>query len=209
MNADPLARWYRWIEYAAFGRALEHHRFLYLGHLVSAHSILILGEGDGRTLDRVLKIARHAHIDVVESSAQMIALASQRIGADPRVRFHHHDAANITWLPAKYDAVVTSFFLDCFDESTARSIVHGLAQSLTPDGLWLINDFAIPPNGWCHWHARAWIATMYFFFRWTTGLRVNKLPPIDVLLHDAGLRPVTSEVSSDGLIVSQIWRKPE
>lgn len=205
MNVDPLARWYRWIEYAVFGGVLEHHRFIFFDRLAAARSILILGEGDGRSLARVLDIAPHAEIDVVESSARMIGLAKGRVVGNGRVHFHQHDAANMTWPPAKYDAIVTSFFLDCFDEATARRIIERLAQSLRPQGLWLVNDFAIPPSGWRRGHARAWIAAMYLFFRVTTGLRTNRLPPIDALLEQAGLRQVESVSSDDGMIVSQVW----
>lgn len=209
MNADPLARWYRFIEYAAFGRALEHHRFLYLDRLRDARKILVMGEGDGRSLARLLELAPQAEIDVVESSARMIELAQSRVASNSRVRFIHQDAATITWPQDSYDAVTTSFFLDCFDEPTACEIVERLAQSLTPGGLWLMNDFAIPPSGWRHWHARAWIAAMYHFFRLTAGLRANKLPPIDVILNDAGLRLTESQTTFRGMIVSQVWCKPD
>ena len=33
MNADPLARWYRFIEYAAYGRSLERSRYIFLDRL--------------------------------------------------------------------------------------------------------------------------------------------------------------------------------
>ena len=52
MKIGRLARWYRWIEYAAFGRVLERRRFAFLPHIASARHMLILGEGDGRTLER-------------------------------------------------------------------------------------------------------------------------------------------------------------
>jgi ubiquinone/menaquinone biosynthesis C-methylase UbiE len=207
MNADPLAPWYRFIEYAAFGQVLEHHRFLYLDRLTNARKILVMGEGDGRSLARLLEIAPHAQMEVVESSARMIALAQRRVGANPRVAFRQQDATTMTWPPATYDAVITSFFLDCFDEATARTLVRRLAQSLTPGGLWLMNDFAIPPGGWQHWRARIWIGIMYRFFRVTTGLQANKLPPINTILIDAGLRLRESRSSPARMIVSQIWKR--
>src|SRR5262249_34847043 len=43
MNCDRLARAYRWLEYAVFGRALEHRRTAFLGELSEAQRILALG----------------------------------------------------------------------------------------------------------------------------------------------------------------------
>ena len=89
MNADGLAAWYRWIEYAAFGRALERSRFEFLNRLAGARRILILGEGDGRTLSSLSRVAGEARIDLVELSAGMIALARADVGSQvaDRVRF--------------------------------------------------------------------------------------------------------------------------
>src|SRR5271168_358445 len=92
MNADPVARLYRWLEYCAFGRALERRRFAYLGRLAGAGRILILGEGDGRALARLIAIAPLASIDVVELSGEMIALARVRVAPTERVRFVQDDA---------------------------------------------------------------------------------------------------------------------
>jgi len=211
MNADTIAPWYRWIEYAAFGRSLEHHRFLFLDRLANAQKILVMGEGDGRTLAQLVYIAPDAQIDVVESSAGMIQLARRRVSSNAKVCFRQLDAGSSDlWAvaSAKVDGIVTSFFLDCFDEASARQIVGRLAQALEPGGLWLMNDFSIPPSGWRRWHARAWIGVMYRFFRLTTHLRANKLPPIDVILNDAGLRLIESRTSFGAMIVSQVWRKP-
>ena len=52
MNADRIARSYRWLEYAAFGVALERARFDFLRCAAEARRVLILGEGDGRFLAR-------------------------------------------------------------------------------------------------------------------------------------------------------------
>ena len=56
MNADAIAGYYRWIEYAAFGPTLEYARFDFLRYAANARRVLILGEGDGRFLERLLAI---------------------------------------------------------------------------------------------------------------------------------------------------------
>lgn len=209
MNADFLARWYRWVEYIAFGRALEKSRTIFLNHLRNRKKILILGEGDGRTLQQLLQMFPSAEIEVVESSRNMIALAQTRVPEGSHVQFRNVDARTITWAANTYDAIITHFFFDCFSEQEIRSFMHQLAQSLQSQGLWLLTDFSIPPRGWKNWHARIWVRVMYRFFNWTTGLAVQKLPSSENLLESAGLHRIDRKITRAGLISASIWQKTD
>ena len=206
MEIGRLAPWYRWIEYAAFGRALELRRFAFLPHIASARRVLILGEGDGRTLERLLTIAPMARFDVVELSPEMISLARLQTNNSDRVAFHCRDARTENWAAGHYDAIVTHFFLDCFSEADARCLIRQLARALAPAGVWLISEFAIPKAGWQRIHAQIWIWAMYRFFRLTTGLSARSLPPVETPMRQAGMRRVKQEKQRSGLIVSEIWR---
>jgi SAM-dependent methyltransferase len=206
MKVGRLAGWYRWIEYAAFGRALERRRFAFLPRLASARRVLVLGEGDGRSLARLLALAPLAVFDVVEISPEMIALARQRAGNSARVNFFCQDARMVSGPPAQYDGIVTHFFLDCFVEEDARRLVRLLASTLTPDGIWLISEFAVPDKGWRRIHAQIWIAIMYRFFGIATGLSARALPPIERLMREAGMSRTDQEKARAGLMVSEVWR---
>lgn len=209
MNAGRLAPWYRWIEYAAFGRALERARYVFLDRLRGARRVLVFGEGDGRMLARLLIAAPLARFDVIESSGEMIALARRRIGASAdRVRFHQCDALCGVWPSGSYDVIVTHFFLDCFRDIEARYLISAAVDRMPPDALWLVTDFAIPPRGWRRWHAAIWIGIMYRFFRVATGLRNQSLPEIYRLLTEAGLSRLAVKPARAGLIQSEIWTKP-
>jgi len=61
-------------------------------------------------LKRLLAIAPEAHFNVIESSAEVIALARARIGHAARVRFHCQDALAVSFPRASYDGVVTCSF---------------------------------------------------------------------------------------------------
>jgi ubiquinone/menaquinone biosynthesis C-methylase UbiE len=52
---DRLARPYRWMEYLSFGRALERCRFQFLPQLAHTQHALLLGDGDGRFAERLLR----------------------------------------------------------------------------------------------------------------------------------------------------------
>jgi SAM-dependent methyltransferase len=92
MNADRLARYYRWIEYAAFGSALERSRAAFVHRLAGTRRVLVLGEGDGRALKQMLAAAPGTRFDVIEASAEMIAFARDHIGVSDRVSFYCQDA---------------------------------------------------------------------------------------------------------------------
>jgi ubiquinone/menaquinone biosynthesis C-methylase UbiE len=205
MRIGRLARWYRWIEYAAFGHALERRRFAFLPRLSSARRILVLGEGDGRTTVRLLEVAQQATIDVVELSPEMIALAKYRTKSF-RVSFRCADALLETWPAQHYDAIVTSFFLDCLNTAEVRDLVCRLRNTLTAEGTWLIAEFAMPPDGWKRLHARVWLAIMYRFFGVTTGLRTRRLPEIEAAMRECGLIRVERETERAGLMISEVWR---
>lgn len=207
MRIDRFAPWYRWVEYAAFGRALERRRFAFLDRIAGARRILILGEGDGRMLRRLRRIAPQAEIEVIETSAAMIELARRRAADSPRVSFRLEDARSVPLPDSHYDAVVTMFFLDCFDESELRGLIQKIKRAMAPGAMWIVSEFAIPAQGWRRLHAMVWIRTMYRFFGAVSGLRVTTLPPIDRLLAEANLQSLERAEERWGLIRSEIFRK--
>jgi ubiquinone/menaquinone biosynthesis C-methylase UbiE len=209
MNIGRFAPWYRWVEYAAFGRGLERSRFVFLHRLAGARRLLVPGEGDGRTLARLLEVAPHAEIDIVEVSGAMIELARQRAADSPRVRFHQADALTASLSDAFYDGVVTLFFFDCFSEAELRGLIRKIARAMTPDAVWIVSEFALPERGWRRRHAAIWIWAMYRFFGAVSGLRQRTLPPIARLLTEAGFERRERQAARWGLICSEVWIRPK
>jgi ubiquinone/menaquinone biosynthesis C-methylase UbiE len=209
VSFDSVAGIYRVLEYAAFGRALEAARFRYLDRLASCREILIVGEGDGRALQRILTLAPQASVRCIDSSVAMLARAEARLdpGARARVSFEHADARTATIAPSSYDAVVTMFVLDCFSPDDVARVVDRLASGLRTDGRWLFADFSIPERGWPRLHARLWVAFLYAFFRWRTGLPVRELPPSEELLRAAGLTLVEHTTLRRGLLTAAVYAR--
>lgn len=189
MNADPLARIYRALEYLAFGRSLEHCRYSLVEPAATAKHILLLGEGDGRFLAQLLARNAEAQVDVVDVSERMLALARARVAPQdlPRVRFLHQDALEALPL-LTYDAIVTNFFLDCLTTDETRQFIRSTARLLDPHGCWLVGEFHLPPVGIRRWHAKVWLTVMYRFFAFSTGLRARQIPDYPAEFANAGLR---------------------
>lgn len=216
MNAekgfDRLARPYRALEFLAFGRDLERARFAHLDRLQECRSILVLGEGDGRCLARLVEAAPQAHIDCLDLSPVMLARAAARLtgsAAVARVTFRQADLRTAELPSANYDAVVTCFFLDCFTATQAEAIIRRIEGSLRPGALWLWADFAMPPAGPARWRAQVWLGVLYAFFHWQTGLDARALPPIELQLAARGWKPVTQLTLQAGLVRSVVFAQPQ
>jgi len=207
-NFDPIARPYRWLEYLTFGPALTRCRNHFLPALTDHHTALILGDGDGRFLARLLAANPNLRADAVDISLAMLHLLTQRVHlahptAATRLRTHHLDA--LTFVPTgPYDLIVTNFFLDCLTQSEFANLITRLTPHLAPNALWLVSDFRIPA-GPLHLPARILVRALYLAFRLLTGLRTTHLPDHDSALHAAGLTRATEHLSLAGLLTTELW----
>jgi ubiquinone/menaquinone biosynthesis C-methylase UbiE len=214
MDCDRIARPYRWIEYAAFGRKLERHRFQFLPETRSSRNALLLGDGDGRFAAALARINSHVRIDCIESSARMIQVAKERlqrerISAPERIHFMQADALSTKLHPAHYDLIVTNFFIDCFSTSQTAALIRAVRAACCPGAHWIVSDFQRPGSGWRALYADIWLRTMYLFFQAATGLKTNKLPAYREALQGAGFVLQSNQTSMAGLICSELWTLTE
>jgi len=212
-NFDRIARLYRWLEYASFGRALERCRFMQLPRLAAARHLLVLGDGDGRFVARMLADNPATTADVVDGSAAMLALTRTRLqalGANGRVQLHCADSRAFRPEPTTcYDVVVTHFFLDCLSEDEIAALSERLLPQLAPDAAWVVSEFDVPQRGVMRWCGRVLIRGLYLAFAWMTGLRVRKLPEYRPILAAAGFGCVQHSVLLGGILRSELWRRQD
>lgn len=208
MNCDPIAKWYRWFEYGAFGGALMRRRVAFLGDVADARRALVVGDGDGRFLVKLVEQNRQASIDYLDLSARMLELARNRVTGS-NVNFQQGNALTVPLPNAEFDLIVTNFFLDCFGADDSRRVIQRLAAAAAaPHARWLIAEFREPASGWRSVWARAWLFVLYTFFRWTTGLQVRRLVDHRPLLEGVGFRLLREESAWFGLLASELWERP-
>jgi hypothetical protein len=140
----------------------------------------------------------------------MIARASRRFSgaATGRVTFLCADALSFAPEPGTFDAVATLFFLDCFDAAGVASIAGRIGPALRPGAPWLFADFAVPRGGIGRLRARAWLAVLYFLFRWGAGLQASALPPSEETMERAGWSRAECREFQGGMIRSAVFRRP-
>lgn len=208
MNCDGIAIWYRWLEYATFGNALQARRTEYIHDLLHARRVLILGDGDGRFTAEFLKQNREAQVDSVDLSARMLRLASRRIAPRDRdrIRFHHADAITFDFQQT-YDLIVTHFFLDCSSSEAVHSLSGRITQAVSEQALWLVSEFRIPAGRLKGKLAAFLIRSLYFAFRLLTGLQITRLPDYACALQQCGFRRKRYKLGAGGLLISELWQR--
>jgi SAM-dependent methyltransferase len=203
---DRVARIYRWAEYAALGPLLERTREHYLPQLVDRKSALVLGDGDGRFLARLLQQNSQLQATAVDTSAAMLGLLRQRCAfADDRLRTRQQSALEAS-PDAETDLIVTHFFLDCLAQPDVDALIAGLAATLRPGTLWLLSDFAVPAKPMLRPLAALYIRSLYLAFRLLTGLRVTELPDPQTALAAAGFERIARHERLGGLLYTELWR---
>jgi SAM-dependent methyltransferase len=208
-NFDHIAKPYRWLEYLTLGKALEKCRNHYLPNLLDHRRALVIGDGDGRFLARLLIQNPDLQVDAIDTSATMLQFLRRRCeAASPNAATHlrtHH--ANALTFPLKdsYDLVVTHFFLDCLTQPELNTLIDRTANHLLPGALWLISDFRIP-TGPMQLPAKAVVRSLYLAFRILTGLRTTHLPDHSTPLIEAGLTRISQHHRLAGLLTTELWQ---
>jgi hypothetical protein len=205
-NFNRLAPVYRWMEYLTFGPWLNWARFAFLADLSNCRRALVLGDGDGRFTERLLRANPSIQIDAVDASSAMLNSLLHRAGSNAtRVQTHLADARQ--WQPParSYDLIVTHFLLDCLTTEEVQSLANQLHAAVSPSALWLVSEFAIPPNLFGHLVARPLVAGLYLAFGWLTGLTVRTLPDHRTALSASGFTLVQHRALLGGLLTGELW----
>ena len=212
MSFDRIAPHYRWIERLCAGVELDRCRTAFLHDLNHPRRFLIMGEGDGRFLETLLRRFPEVEVTCVDASSAMLNLTQQRLlraGIETKkVTWVHADV--LKWTPPSetFDVIVTHFFLDCFPHDQLALVTQRLATAARPGARWLVSDFQVPASGFQRWRARAIIALLYLFFRITTRLGTKNLTPPDPHLARQGFRLRERRVREWGLLHTDVWELP-
>jgi len=207
---DRIARPYRVLEYITLGRALERTRMHSLPSLMKARRALVIGDGDGRFLAKLLEKNGALHATAIDTSAAMLRLLSKRCTRFAnRLEIHHLDALTfVGTYPKRYDLIVTHFFLDCLAQSEVELLAKRIDALSAPGALWVISDFRIA-RGMLRLPTRFFIRTLYLGFRILTGLRVTRLPVHASALTSAGFTRIDRRLLLCGLLTTELWQKSD
>ena len=201
-NFDGIARAYRWLEYLSLGRALERMRGWHLagGSFDDARQALVLGDGDGRFVARLMRRNPGVRVTAIDVSAKMLCLVARRcVQHRHRLRLVRADARSCR-LESGADLVVTHFFLDCLTEAEARALVARVRSGLRPGARWVVSEFCA--HGL---FTRGLIGALYLAFRILTGLRVTRVPDYAEAMRACGFALQAEKEGLGGLLRTELW----
>lgn len=210
-NFNRIASLYRWSEYLALGTLLEQVRFYFLPQLKNRGNALILGDGDGRFLARLLSQDLALHAVAVDSSTKMLELLQTRClrsapDAASRLRTIHGSALEVE-VPLQTGLIATHFLLDCFTQEQVDALAQRLAAHVAPGCLWVVSDFETPRHPLLRPLGAAYIRALYLAFRVLTGLRITRLPNPQRALVAAGFIRIERHTRCGGLLYTELWKK--
>ena len=118
---------------------------------------LVLGDGDGRGLEALVRTLPQATFVSLDGSRAMLARARRRLETAPSAPTPLSPKPPITWIHADlagdwpdlpcgvpFDGIVTSFFLDCLTPDELMHVWTEGAARLRPGGAWIVTDFLSP-----------------------------------------------------------------
>lgn len=205
-NFDWIAPVYDTLAFIVFGHRLQQAQVVFLNRIPPTASVLIVGGGSGWLLEQILRKREPKQVVYLETSAQMLALASQRIVQKALVGSVDFRVGDETSLQPdeRFDVILTPFVLDLFPETTlASSFIPRLRNGLETDGLWLVTDFVNPQIGW----QNALLWTMIRFFRLTAGIKVKRLADWQKLLAESGLSREKQQTQVGGMVSTEVWKR--
>ena len=201
---DRLSRW-------VFGDTLLAAQRHFLSRIPEGVHVLFLGGGTGLLLEDLMQLPQIKSITYVEASARMLAMAKKRVARYrnnhpvlPPVYFIHGTEHNVPDAQA-YSVVITHFLLDMYEPAVLSKMMQTIYSKLTPEAQWLFTDFEIskqPDRRWWHWLL---VKSMFWFFRFTAGLKVGQLPDYKAGFDSIGFRVQAEKKFYGELIVSRVY----
>jgi len=172
-NFDCLANSYCWWEYLIFGTGLQRARLHYLPALRGARNVLLIGDGDGRFLEQLMRYNRQAQCLSIDTSLKMIRRARQRCSPNERKRVNwvHGNVLDYNFAQYTFDAVVTLFVFDLLPPGQRADLLDALLPQTTPHALWLYADFSPTDT----LRKQLWIEVLKAFFRLTCAVSATHL----------------------------------
>ena len=203
-NYDFVAPFYTLLERAAFGNGLNEARLASLKQVVSAESVLLIGEGNGRFLASCLKEKIGGSVTVVDSSRKMLALLRSRIrGIDARteVQLHHADFRQWPSPTAHFDVIVTHFFLDLFRPDSQRQLIKKITGLAGAGTIWVNVEYRPVIRSFLH-HCFDWL--QYRFDRLVSGIEADRHYDPTLMIAEHGWNIHEESQFCGGTIFSQL-----
>lgn len=193
MKFSNTASYFHLLENVFIGKALQQTRVAQLDSYEidpDTAEMLVVGEGNGRFLENLVRMYPGLRVTIVDESAEMLARAKSRLlRAELPVHsldFRTEDIREVVLAEHRYTHILTNSFFSNFPEAVVSSIAGKLSAAAKEDAEWWHGDFVMPKRGLSRWRAKAWLAMLYAFFGATAAVPVRTLPEVDRYIEKQG-----------------------
>ncbi len=170
---DRLAKNYDWLSRLVFFKSQVKSQTEQFSYLQNCKNLLIVGGGTGWIIKELNTLKVVMNITFVENAIKMINLA-QNIPTHHHINFIHSDIENYR-TNLQFEAVLTPFVFDNFDENKAEKVFYHIDHLLKRNALWLYTDFKLDGKWW----KIVMLKSMQLFFSLLNVVKVKTLPEID------------------------------
>ncbi len=98
--------------------------------------VLDLGAGTGILSHMIAEAFPNARITLVDISSEMLALAKESLGTDPRLRYMQANIALLA-LPGEFDAVVSGLAIHHLKDDEKHALYGDIHEALAPGGIFI------------------------------------------------------------------------
>lgn len=205
---NGMAWYYDLLSFLFFGNSIERAQCHFLSQIPDQATVLIAGDGTGKSLYHLLRHASCRKIFWIEASGSMLKRARKRIqGLEyaAEVVFIQGKAEQIV-IGEKVDVIVTPFFLDLFNDQGLSKLIGHMAGQMKPGGNWICTDFVIAQNSGHRLWQNLLLKVMYCFFRLTASIESRQLPLLENFFTGNGMKKNGSCFFYKGMIETTVYR---
>ena len=198
---DRLAKHYDFLSRLVFSKSQVRAQTEQLVYIKNCKELLIVGGGTGWILEALNAFDTPISITFVETSAKMIALA-KKIETHHHMKFMHQDIENFG-THQQFDAVLTPFLFDNFNEDKAKKVFEHITSMLIENAFWLYTDFKLDGKLW----KKYLLKIMHLFFQLIRVVKVDSLPKMNDHFNHSRFLLVNEKYYYRGFIEAKVYQK--
>lgn len=198
---DRLAKHYDFLSRLVFLKSQVRAQTDQLVYIKNCKNLLIVGGGTGWILKDLNDLTLPINIIFVETSAKMIELA-RKVDTHHQVDFVHQDIENFK-ANMKFDAVLTPFLFDNFEDIKAEKVFVHIDKMLIRNAFWLYTDFRLDGKWW----KNLLLKSMHLFFSLIKVVKINTLPKMENYFKNQDFELISDKYYYGGFIEAKVYRK--
>jgi len=204
LNFDRIAPYYDFLASLVFFGAIKRSQVENLRIIPPKGKVLIIGGGTGWIIPYIFEGGQVEKLHYVEASQKMLEMAQKKCPEEflGKVEFILGDETAIS--DVNFDAIITNFFLDCFEEERLKEIMKILYGHLKEGGHWFVTDFQIDQK----WYRRIWqnplLKLMFIFLKLNSKLESGYLVDFDSIFDGFGMGVLSEKRYFGGFVKSNV-----